>query len=68
MSRDSQGYIYLGRYQYAKKLKRGGYSLYEGMYSDRGEDRTSGLEVVRDNNRVPLRFNGLEDIKKHCNL
>ena len=70
MSREEQGFIYLGYYKYAKGLKRGGYSLYEGMYSDRAEDRTAGLTVVRANDAMalPLRFETLDDVKRYCNL
>ena len=68
MSREERGYIYLGRYQYAKELTGGRYSLYEGMYSDRAEDRTTGLEVVRDINKKPMRFKSLEDIKLYIDL
>ncbi|KKN50909.1 hypothetical protein LCGC14_0627740 [marine sediment metagenome] len=56
MSRKDKGFIYLGSYIYARPLKRGGFSLYRGMYSSGGEDRTTGLEVMRDDNNQPLRF------------
>ncbi|MEE9303197.1 MAG: hypothetical protein V3U84_05365 [Thiotrichaceae bacterium] len=56
MSRAERGFYYLGRYCYAHRLKNGIYSLYQGAWSDRGEDSTSGLEVVRDDNGNALRF------------
>ena len=65
MSREDNGLTYLGRYKYARQLKMGGYSLYEGAWSDRGEDNTAGLEVVRDSNGKPLRFDTLEDVQSH---
>ena len=68
MGRVANGFMYLGRYQYARILAKGRYSLYEGMYSDRAEDRTSGLEVVRDYDGKPLRFNNIEEVKDYCGL
>ena len=65
MSREDRGFIYLGRYIYAKKLKRGGYSMYEGMYSDRAEDRTSGIEVMRNADNKPFHFLTLEDAEQY---
>ena len=68
MGREEKGFIYLGRYKYAKKLARGRYSLYEGMYSGGGEDRTAGLEVVRDAKGKPMRFEELEEVRNYCGL
>ncbi len=68
MGRKENGFVYLGRYKYARTLARGGYSLYEGMHSNRGEDGTSGLEVVRGSNGKPHRFNTIEEVKDYCGL
>lgn len=65
MKRTDKGFIYLGRYVYAKTLKRGGYSLYHGMYSGRAEDGTTGLEVMRDENKDPLRFESIDKAKEY---
>ena len=65
MSREDRGFIYLGRYKYARKLKRGGYSMYEGMYSGRAEDGTTGIEVMRDGNNQPLHFCSIEEAKQY---
>lgn len=65
MSREDRGFIYLGRYIYARKLKRGDYSLHQGMYSNRAEDRTAELEVIRDDSNHPLHFQTIEDAHKY---
>lgn len=64
MSRKDRGLEYIGGYCYAKKLKDGKYSLYEGCWG-RGENNTTGLEVVRDNSGKPLRFDSIEEIAKY---
>lgn len=64
MSREDKGLRYIGGYYYAKKLKNGQYSLYEGSWG-RGEHSTVGLEVVRDNEGKPLRFKSVEEITEY---
>ena len=64
MGREENGFIYLGRYKYARKLQNGKYSLYEG-YWGRGEHQTVGLQVVRGDDDKPMRFNTLEAVKEY---
>jgi len=65
MGREDQGLYYLGRYCYARELRNGQYSLYEGAWSDRGEDNTAGLSVVRDKEGRPKRFKSWESVNEY---
>jgi len=66
MSRADKGYEYIGRYYYARKLKNGKYSLYEGYWGG-GENSIVGLEVVRNRQtNKPLRFDSLDAAIEWC--
>ena len=68
MSRRAQGYIYLGKYCYAKKMKSGKYHLYEGAWSEKGEDGVAGLYVWRDDHAKIKEFDSIKAIAEFKNL
>ena len=65
MSRAEQGYIYLGRYTYAREMKQrpGIFRLYRGEWGY-GENGTSNILVERDALGVPMEWLGLEACKQ----
>ena len=63
-SRARKGWILIAHYKYAVPLKNGNWTVYEGGWSDNGEDCIAGLTVIRDNNNKPIRFNTLDEAKQ----
>ncbi len=61
-TRKNKGWIQIAPYRYAVPLKKQ-WTVYEGMWSDRGENCIAGLEVIRDNStqNKPVRFNTLDE-------
>ena len=62
--RRDKGWIRIASYRYAVPLKNRQWSIYEGAWSDTGEDCIAGLTVIRDANNKPIRFNTLAEAKQ----
>ena len=63
--RRERGWVLIAPYRYAVPLKNGQWAIYEGGWSDTGEDSIAGLLVKRDTfNNKPLRFNSLEEAER----
>lgn len=56
--------IYLGNYIYAKEFANGEWTLYEGCWSDRAPNNTTGLSVMRDGCK-PIRFASFDEAKEY---
>lgn len=63
MEKQSRG-IYLGHYIYAKQLANGEWTLYEGCWSGRAPNSTTGLSVMRDGGK-PIRFPSFKQAKDY---
>ncbi len=63
MGKENRG-IYLDNYIYVKELANGEWTLYEGCWSDRAPNNTTGLSVIRDGGK-PIRFASFEKAKEY---
>ena len=65
-SRKERGWVLIAPYRYAVPLKSGKWTVYEGGWSDKGEDYIAGLSVIRDSfNNKPVRFNSFDEALKN---
>ena len=63
--RRDKGWLLIAPYKYAVPLKNGQWTVYEGGWSDSGEDNIAGLTVSRDwFNNKPMRFNTFDEVQQ----